>query len=61
MALGFSIHEFLLGYPVHLDDFTLSLKGVVPMEGTIAPPEGEKRANCWRNLSSDIVDIRPAV
>ena len=61
VALGFSIHELLLGHPVHLDDFTLTLKGEVPMEGTMAPLEDQKGANCRRDLGSDIVDISTAV
>ena len=61
MALGFSIHKLLLSHPVHLDDFALSFKGQVPMEGMIAPLENQKGANCRRDLGSYIVDISPAV
>src|SRR5215472_163194 len=61
VALGFPIHKPLLSYPVHLNDLALALKGQVPVEGMIAPPEDQERADCGRNLFGHVVDVRRAI
>jgi hypothetical protein len=51
------INEFLVGYPIHLNDLACPFKRQVPMIGMATTPENKQSTDIRRNFSLDIVNI----